>query len=119
MSNARRLTHAQWMAEGNARFGGASSWAFVCPSCGRVQTVFELMQAKVPQASWGFSCIGRWLEKASAAFSGEPGPCNYAGGGLITVNPVEVLLDNGKVIGVFEWGPAAAEAPSSLIRSGG
>lgn len=100
----RQITFSEWQAEGAARFGSdRAAWAFVCPSCGHSQTVAELRGAGVPESAFGFSCIGRWLPKASDALSGRSGPCTYAGGGLFRLNPVTVLTPDGKTHQVFEW----------------
>ena len=38
----------------------------------------------------GFSCIGRNTGSTKEIFDKTGGPCNYAGGGLFALNPVEV-----------------------------
>ena len=45
-----------------------------------------------------FSCVGRFTG-AGPAMKGQPGPCNYAGGGFFKLNPVTVVdlpRDDGK-----------------------
>jgi hypothetical protein len=73
------------------RFGGdPMEWKFVCPVCGFVQSVRDYKNAGAPESAVAFSCVGRWIEGSSEAFSGNKGPCNYAGGGLIRLNPVKI-----------------------------
>ena len=49
-----------------------------------------------------FSCIGRTIGAKGKTFARAGGPCDYAGGGLIRLNPVAVELD-GKVHQVFAF----------------
>jgi hypothetical protein len=52
---------------------------------------------------FGFSCIGRWMPgEPREAFGRGPGPCNYAGDGLICIAPICVQAD-GKEIHVFDF----------------
>lgn len=91
------MTREEWEAEGRQRFGEDKlKWAFVCPICGHVATVQEYKDAGAPHGAVAFSCIGRWAGSKRQAFGGEgagevrQGPCDYAGGGLFMVNPLEV-----------------------------
>ena len=80
-----------WEAEMEKRFGkDVFEWQFICPSCGHIAKTRDWIKAGAPANAVGYSCIGRWLDKRSDAFSGKPGPCNYAGGGLFTIGPVTV-----------------------------
>lgn len=107
---AVRLPHADWIAEAGRRFGkDGMKWQFVCPSCKHVASVADYKEAGAPQGAVAFSCVGRWLSKASDAFSGKPGPCNYAGGGFIGINPIIVFLPDGKEHSVFEFAEASAD----------
>lgn len=101
MSNTTKITwpeqplsyesRAAWEAEGKRRFGADHmAWPFVCPSCGHVATPMDWVKIGAPQAI-GFSCVGRWMKNAGEAFAAKgKGPCNYAGGGLFKLNPIEV-----------------------------
>ena len=89
------MTKAEWKAEGERRFGkDIMKWRFVCPSCGHVASLQDWKDAGAPANAAAFSCVGRWLGEAREAFfvadKTKPGPCNYAGGGLIGLNPLEV-----------------------------
>lgn len=93
------MTHEEWTADGKRRFGDdMMTWRFVCPSCGHVQTANDYKAAGAPSTVVGFSCIGRWLPGGAehaqkikdATFKQNGGPCDYAGGGLIGLNPVKV-----------------------------
>jgi hypothetical protein len=90
------MTRDQWEAEAVRRFGlNRSRWRFVCPCCRHVASVRDWLEAGAPEGAVAFSCVGRWLPEPRDAFDGSgPGPCNYAGGGLIGLNPVSVWHDN-------------------------
>lgn len=87
------MTKAEWTAIGIKRFGADQmKWKFKCPACGHVASVQDYKNAGAPATTVAFSCIGRYLQdKPREAFAkkGE-GPCNYAGGGLFGLNPIEV-----------------------------
>ena len=109
----RRLSYAEWTSEARRRFGDDSLlWRFECPSCGLVQSLGDFKKAGIADAERvvAFSCIGRWRHGGAEAFRseahyaahGENG-CNYAGGGFIRINPVEVTAPDGSVHRVFEF----------------
>ena len=104
MSNHRKVTLKEWHAEGVALFGDEQwDWKFVCPSCGHVASPRDWKGAGAGKGQVGFSCVGRApLSPTNDAFSGKR-PCNYAGGGLITLNPVTVILENGIKQDMFEF----------------
>lgn len=86
------MTKDEWEAEGIELFGeDRMDWKFVCPVCGYVASVRDWVEAGAPEGAIAFSCIGRWLDTPRDAFEekGE-GPCNYAGGGLFPLNPIDV-----------------------------
>jgi len=85
------MTRDEWVAEGERRFGpDQMKWRFVCPACGHVATAEDYKRAGASSSVVAFSCIGRWLVRSRDAFGTGPGPCNYAGGGLIGLNPLDV-----------------------------
>ena len=90
------MTLDEWNAEGERRFGtDRLNWKFKCPACKHVASVRDYKEAMAPEGAVGFSCIGRWTGALREAFEGKrerPGPCNYAGGGLIGLNPVEIVV---------------------------
>ena len=98
------MTHAEWKAEGAKRFGtDPSKWKFVCPVCGHVASVQDWKDVGAFECA-GFSCIGRHMQKCRKAFGEKgPGPCDYAGGGLFKLNPVEVKLEDGDVLHAFAF----------------
>lgn len=108
------MTHDEWVAEASRRFGSdPMNWRFVCPSCGHVAAVADWKAAGAPEYAVAFSCVGRWAGGgASQAFTGQVGPCCYAGGGLFRLNPVTVEKD-GKTINVFAFAEADGVATSS------
>lgn len=102
----RRITHAEWITEGRERFKTENvlKWKFVCPVCGVITTGQEWKDAGAPSGALAFSCVGRWLDNQRKAFGGEGlGPCDYAGGGLFTLNPVQVVMPDGSEHQAFEF----------------
>jgi hypothetical protein len=103
MTARRTITHAEWLAEGERRFGtDKTAWRFVCPACGHVASVADWKAAGAPEAAVAFSCVGRWTGAKREAFGDGKGPCNYTGGGLFALNPVTVSLESGGSITAFE-----------------
>jgi len=102
------MTHEEWLAEGTRRFGpDQCKWRFVCPSCGYVASAQEWVDAAAPQAI-AFSCVGRWTgANDNKTFQKAGGPCCYAGGGLIGLNPVKVTMSDGKTLDVFAFADEA------------
>lgn len=100
-----KYTPKEWKAEAARRFGADQmKWKFVCPSCGHVQSAQDYRDAGASSTSVGFSCVGRWDGHMSrGAFQGIGGPCNYAGGGLIQLNPVTVVHPGGKETRHFDF----------------
>lgn len=83
------MTHQEWEAQGTALFGpDQMQWRFKCPSCGHIASVQDWKDAGAPQNTVAFSCVGRWAgARKNAAFARSGGPCDYAGGGLLRLNP--------------------------------
>jgi len=102
---SRCINRADWLAEGKRRYGGDySKWRFVCPVCSHVATVADWESAGAPVGSIAFACVGRWLDTARRGFFEDgPGPCDYAGGGLFRLNPVQVQMPDGTTLDVFEF----------------
>lgn len=93
----------EWRAKAEALFGpDEMSWRWKCPSCGHECSAQDYKDAGAPSSAVGFSCIGRWLVAPQDAFVKGLGPCNYAGGGLLQINPVHVD-DGTSVHRVFEF----------------
>lgn len=86
------MTTEDFTKEATKRFGtDPMNWKFKCPSCGYIASAQDYKDAGAHSGHVGFSCIGRYLPgDCQEAFTGGPGPCNYAGGGLIGINPVEI-----------------------------
>lgn len=98
------ITRDEWVAEGTRRFGpDMMKWKFVCPSCKHVAAASDWRDAKAPENTVAFSCVGRWSGANVDAFTHKKGgPCNYAGGGLFRINPTCVDHD-GVVHDVFAF----------------
>jgi hypothetical protein len=87
------MTKIEWEIEGKKRFGDKMlDWKFKCPACGHIASVKDYKNAGAETGVVAFSCIGRYLKTEPRRAFGEDGkgPCDYAGGGLIGLNPVEV-----------------------------
>ena len=100
------MTYDEWIAEGTRLFGDNKMlWRFVCPVCKYVATVAEYKAAGAPQEAIAFSCVGRWAGRKREAFARTdgPGPCDYAGGGLLRLNPIKVTWPNGKEARYFAF----------------
>jgi len=100
----KTMTLEEWRAEAVQRFGeDVDDWAFICPVCRRVQCTREYRDAGAPPEAVAFSCIGRWMKAGPFAGDNSNG-CNYAGGGLIRLNPVTVVSDEGAQM-AFDFAP--------------
>lgn len=109
------MTEAEWLAKGTALFGEDKlTWKFKCPSCGYVvcgNDYKALKEQGATGAHVGFSCIGRFMPNSSDFLHRkpeDPGPCNYAGGGLFTINPIVVTYGEGKHVEMFEFATEVA-----------
>lgn len=105
------LTLQEWQEEGIKKFGpDKRKWKFKCPVCKTVATVQEYIDLGDKEgATAGFSCIGRLKKKTQSAFLGGkkkliPGEgCDYAGGSLFQLNPVQILAPSQKVGRMMEF----------------
>ena len=103
-------TQAEWLAEAERLFGAdAMAWRFECPVCHHVASLQDWKDAGAPQATWAFSCVGRWIPGSRDAFEASGvGPCNYAGGGLFRLNPVAMVFPDGSTHHAFAFAEVAA-----------
>jgi len=101
------MTKDEWIAEGKLRFGDDTlQWRFVCPSCGHIASVKDWREANAPDGAIAFSCVGRYANgDDSKTFNKNGGPCQYAGGGLFRLNPVQVIDEDGQKQDVFAFAP--------------
>jgi hypothetical protein len=118
MSDHRKLTQAELLAEAKARFGDDPlKFAFKCPNCGDVARIEEFPE-DARQAA-GQECIGRSL----GALEGEPTNdsgrsqakrgCDWAAYGLFK-GPWEIVMDDGH----SAWGFPLADAPAPQPAGG-
>lgn len=85
------MTRDEWNAKGIELFGtDQMGWQFVCPSCKSVMSVQDYKDAGAPETAIAFSCVGRWSGANRQMLEKGEGLCNYAGGGLFKINPLEV-----------------------------
>jgi hypothetical protein len=77
----RKTTMESYHAEAVKLFGEDKlNWRFVCPVCGNSASTQDYKDAGAKMSAVGYSCLGRWEEKG----------CDYSGGGLFNLNPVEI-----------------------------
>ncbi len=97
----------EWRAEAKKRFGdNPKNWKFICPSCGHIASAQDWIDVGASPSEIAFSCVGRHTEKPYDAFQKGKSPCNYAGGGLIQLNPI-IIRDGEKELRVFDFAPEA------------
>jgi hypothetical protein len=97
------MTHAEWIEKGTELFGNDQmQWQFVCPSCGHVASIQDWKNAGARITQAAFSCVGRFMSSPKS-LGQKPGPCDYAGGGLIGLNPVTVIFSDGDKVNVFDF----------------
>ena len=94
-TDLKTITQAEWEETGRRLYGdNRLLWKFRCPSCGNVQCAEDFRQYKVEAANTYSNCIGRFDGIHGDTPMGTiPGPCNYASGGLLNINPVCVEID--------------------------
>jgi hypothetical protein len=108
-TEARDLTHAEFLAEAKERFGeDPLDIAFQCPSCGDVATIRDFPEDRRGRA--GQECIGRSLGALEAhdthsTYSGRG--CTWAAYGLIC-GPWAVDMGNGKTMHAFPFAVVSA-----------
>lgn len=111
------ITQDVFLAEAKRRFGdNVRDWKFVCPMCGTVQSVQQLLDAVIASGDKkddvhgyiGFSCIGRFTGQGDAGITAKNNGqkwdkgCNWTLGGLFQVHNLEVILPDGARRKTFE-----------------
>ncbi len=113
------MTHEEWLNKAKRLYGDNSGeWKFICPICKTPQTAQDFVKAGATkeQASTSIAneCIGRWLPNKQKAIGEKKvikgQPCNYAGYGLFKLNPVEVIMDDGRKITAFDFADEETDA---------
>lgn len=97
---------SEWQKMGERLFftKNTMDWLFECPSCGFIASGHDWKAVGAPEGQVAFSCVGRHIPGSKNMLE-KPGPCNYAGGGLIGLNPVSVTIAPGNVIRIFQFKP--------------
>ncbi len=116
----KTITQDDFIAEASARFGdNVRDWKFVCPMCGTIQSVQQLLDAVVASGGTkddvhgyiGFSCIGRFTGQGDVGIAaknrGEKWDkgCNWTLGGLLRLHELEVVMQSGYRRPTFELAP--------------
>ncbi len=114
MPEIKRMTYADWAAEGKKLFGDdIHKWKFKCPGCGHIQSVGDFEQYKDQGAKPDTAtkeCIGRYSGGKSWAFDNPKdtgGPCDYAAFGLLNISPIIVEMPDGKEVASFAFAEEA------------
>lgn len=112
----RRVTLAEWQAEGKRRFGEkVRNWKFICPACLTVQSGQDFIDTGMEKERigtvLGFSCIGRYRGAPAAGLSKcARNGCDWTLGGLLQIHSLEVVTESGKAVPTFEFAPEKAVA---------
>jgi len=129
----KRMTQDEFLAEAKRRFGdNVRDWKFVCPMCGTVQSVQQLMDAVIAAGGKkedvhgyiGFSCIGRFTGQSDASISAKnrgykwDKGCNWTLGGLLQFHNLEVLLPDGYHRPTFELADPETKRGSGAAKLG-
>lgn len=94
--------------------------AFICPACGTIQSMRDLVAAGAGKSEAdveryiGFSCVGRWTGAGTPRREPDGYPCNWTLGGLFQLHLLEVIDASGNLQRVFE--PASPEAAQAHAR---
>lgn len=117
----RTLKQDEFLAEAKARFGPkVHDWKFVCPMCGTVQSVQQLLDAVLAiggkkdevHGYIGYSCIGRFTRQGDAGIAAKnrgerwDKGCNWTLGGLFQTHELEVIMPDGNKRPTFELASA-------------
>lgn len=106
----RRMTRAAWLDLGRALFGdNPNDWRFVCPSCGRTQTMRDFTDAGMTpeqaESRAHFSCLGRWVRSNR---------CDWTLGGLLQIHTLEVVDEEGHAHACFDFDEPPCSACGKL-----
>jgi hypothetical protein len=104
----RRITLPDFIAEIKAQGVAREDVALICPMCGRVQSMRDLVAAGAGKSVddverfIGFSCIGRWTDAGPPRNTKDGKGCNWTLGGLFKLHDLEVVDENGQAHPRFE-----------------
>ncbi len=92
--------------------------AVKCCMCGTVQSARSFINIDVDSEDafryLGNACIGRFMGAGSPRATPDGKPCNWTLGGLFRTHTLEVEMEDGKCIPVFE--PATREEAQALMQ---
>lgn len=106
------MKHSEWLEKAKKLYGNkVEDWKFKCPACHTVQTIKDFVKAGASKEQAANSianeCIGRYMATNQKAFSDKETvkgkPCDYAGYGLININPVLVEFEDGTKHHAFDF----------------
>lgn len=123
----KTMTQQEFLAEAKRRFGeDPKKWKFVCPACGTIQSVQQLLDALINvgfkkddvHGYIGYSCIGRFTKAGDVGISAKHlkrpwnKGCNWTLGGLLQIHTLEIVMeDNGNRRPCFEFADPANPTP--------
>jgi hypothetical protein len=119
MGTKTEFTFEEWKNKGKELFGiDRKKWKFKCPACGFIQTFEDFIKAGATEdeayGMIGFSCVGRVMKEKGQFLKDSKQPCNYAGGGLITLNPLTITTPDGEKHNFFDFAQLNSEEVVSI-----
>lgn len=83
----------EWHKEGIRRFGdNFANWKFICPMCGNIASIADVVKVGGTPDDATNKCIGRWINVHTRVFVDHPivPPCDYHGASLFQISPNRV-----------------------------
>lgn len=126
MSQAREITHAEFIAEYRAQSETREGIVFICPACGTLQNALDLIAAGAGEkfedvgGQIGFTCVGRHRGQGSPSKAIAGKGCNWTLGGLFQIHTLTVLTAEGDKHPHFELASREqADAHRAQQQAGG
>jgi hypothetical protein len=100
-----KKTLKEWQEEMKSRFGSREEVAFICPSCGKIATVKDHIDAGGESDYAPQQCIGRVNGKGDRNGKDQGFGCNWAAYGFLgTLGKGRiVIMPDGKEVEVFDF----------------
>ncbi len=120
MGEHRELTLDEFVAELKAQDVPKEHLAFRCPMCETIQSAADLIEEGAGETFddvekyLGFSCVGRW--RGSGEPPGDDRGCNWTLGGLLQLQKLTVIDEEGKRHPRFE--PCSKDEAQQHMNAG-